>query len=109
MALLKTFKELYHRTPQQFLLLPSKVQETINHEATTRTLRTRNTSLDRPLEQRQRALTHINVIFDKFAKLKRSKNIDEDPNVERRLLWIREDVAYIVETDRIILSDKTAK
>jgi hypothetical protein len=52
---------------------------------------------------------HIHVIFDKFARLKESENIDDDPDIERRLQWIREDVAFIVEVDRMPLTDRPAR
>ena len=79
--------------------MPRKMLEAIDCEATIKTLKSLNEGLDRPLVEKGQALEHINIIVQKYPKLK-GEAFDTNLDIVRRLGWVKTLTETIVEYDR---------
>jgi cell division protein FtsB len=94
------FKALYTTSPDVYGALSPKYLEVIDHEATIRTLKVLNGSLDRPLKERMLALGEIDILKGLHVKMDDDVKFDADQEVDRRLGLVREWTQKIVEYDR---------
>lgn len=94
------FKALYTTSPDVYGSLSPKYLEVIDHEATIRTLKVLNGSLDRPLKERMLALGEIDILKGLHVKLDNDAKFDADQDVDRRLGLVSEWTQKIVEYDR---------
>jgi hypothetical protein len=97
---LVVFKALYTTSPDVYGALSPKYLEVIDHEATIRTLKVLNSSLDRPLKWRMLALGEIDILKGLHVKIDNKAKFDADEEVDRRLGLVREWTQKIVEYDR---------
>lgn len=96
------YAKIYREIPIGFQELPITLQETLNHGATLRMLRTVNEGQYRPVRERLRAEENIQIIHDKCVKLGlQEEAIAKDEDIGRRLQWLREDVDLVVRSDRL--------
>jgi hypothetical protein len=78
-----------------------KYSEVIDHEATIRTLRLLNDSLDRPLQERILALGEIDILKQRYVRMdKNNEKFDAERAVDRRLISVRMLTQKIVEHDQ---------
>jgi hypothetical protein len=96
------YAKIYRESPMRFQEHPVTLQETLNHGATLRMLRTLNEGQYRPVRERLRAEENIQIIHEKCLKLGlREEAIAKDEDIGRRLQWVREDVDLVVRSDRL--------
>jgi hypothetical protein len=94
------FQALYKTPPQDYGTRSPKYLEIMDHEATIRTLKVLNDTLNRPLEARVQALIEIDILKEKYAKMDDATKFDADREVDRRLTLVRTCTRKIVEYDR---------
>ena len=97
------FRELYKCQPKGYPETSELLKETINHEATIKTLTALNDGLG-SLKARQTALDLIGVVYEKFEKLGKER-FEGDEAIEALLVRIRGLTEEIVEADRMKKGD----